>query len=147
MNTKTQFLIERLKKFQYNNKSSKYLAKIIKQNRDSATLTVIKDSVDTPIHDSKDINDVLRNFYKRLYTSDRKPNTDDIHKLLYLPHLTQEQVNKLETIHITNCLRRCLRVDITKCHSIQQDQARMYVLSMPLCYIHRTSSSCNTAKW
>lgn len=38
-------------------------------------------------------------FYKKLHSSDLKPNNDDIHELLNIiirPHLTQDQVDILE---------------------------------------------------
>lgn len=56
INKKTQFLIDRLRynKFQFNNKSSKYLENLIKPNKEKTTITVIKDSAGKPLNDPKD---------------------------------------------------------------------------------------------
>lgn len=55
------------------NKSDKYLVKLLSQNKDKKTSTVIKDSAGKPFHYFPDFQNVFRTFYKHLYTSDHDP--------------------------------------------------------------------------
>ncbi len=101
INKKTKFLIERLRlnTSQYSNKSTAYLANLVKKNKEKTTITVIKDSAGKPHHNPKDINNIFKNYYQDLYTSSHNPDTHDINKFLNnisLPHLTPEQTNSLE---------------------------------------------------
>lgn len=101
LNKTNKFLIERLRlnTSQNSNKSNTYLANMVKQKKDTTTITVIKDSAGKPYHNPKDINTVFKNYYQDLYTSSHNPNASDIHQFLNninLPHLTTEQTNLLE---------------------------------------------------
>lgn len=53
---------------QHSNKPMAYLEKMIKQNKDKSTITVIKDSAGKPHYNPTDINNVFKNYYQDLYT-------------------------------------------------------------------------------
>ena len=58
INKRSKFLIERLRlyEFQYNAKSIKYLAKLVKRIKVKSATSAIRDSEVKSIHDSKEIN-------------------------------------------------------------------------------------------
>ena len=102
INKRTQFLIHRLRQehFHHNNKSGKYLANQIKRNKEKATISTIKDSAGKPTNSPQEINEIFRNFYSKLYSSDHNPRQEDIDlffKDIKLPQLSTEQVNILDS--------------------------------------------------
>ena len=101
INRKTQFLIHRLRyeKFEYSNKSGKYLANQIKQNKERTTISTIINSAGKTIQTPEEINKTFLDFYTNLYSTTNSPNQDDINSFLNninLPQLTEDQINSLE---------------------------------------------------
>lgn len=68
VNKRIQFMIERLRleKFEYNNKSGKYLANQLKCNKEKTLISVVMDLAGKPMLMSEDINDTFRSFYSNL---------------------------------------------------------------------------------
>lgn len=101
-NKKTQFLIHRLRQehFHHNNKSGKYLANLIKQNKEKTTISIIKDSAGKPIQSPEQINNIFRIFYANLYSSEKTTSQEDIDSFLNninLPQLNKEQIDTTDS--------------------------------------------------
>ena len=99
---KTQYLIKklRLQHFNHNNKSGKFLANQIKQNKEKNTISVIKDSAGKPSTSPEEINNIFRMFFQKLYTPEINPNEVDIHTFLNsidLPTLSKNQVTQMDS--------------------------------------------------
>ena len=102
INKRTKFLVYRLKQenFHHSNKSGKFLANQIKRNMEKATISTIKDSAGKPINSPQEINNIFRNFYSKLYSSEKEPRQEDIDLFfqnINLPRLNTEQINMLNS--------------------------------------------------
>ena len=78
----------------------KYLANQIKQNKEKATISNIKDSAGKPANSPAEINKIFRSFYANFYSSDKDPSQEDINSFLNstdLPQLNKGQTNILDT--------------------------------------------------
>lgn len=97
---KVQFQKQRLKflHFEHNDKSGKYLANLLKQNKEKTLITTIKNS-ENKIHNPQEINKTFRTFYKSLYSNKQKENrrkTDLFLKSTGIPTLNPTQIQTLE---------------------------------------------------
>lgn len=84
--------------YEFGNKPSKYLARLINQRQTLNTIAAIKDINGKRILDNRGINSVFASFYKTLYTSDKTCTTeklDEFFSKLNLPTLTDVQQNSL----------------------------------------------------
>lgn len=102
INKHTQFLIHRLRQenFHHSNKSGKYLANQIKQNKEKATIPVIIDTAGKSTNSPEEINQTFEIFYSKLYSSEKDPDQKDIDSFLNninLPQLSKHQINTLES--------------------------------------------------
>uniref|UniRef100_A0A672F570 Reverse transcriptase domain-containing protein n=1 Tax=Salarias fasciatus TaxID=181472 RepID=A0A672F570_SALFA len=102
LNKKISFLINRLRQenFHYSNKSGKYLANQIKRNKEKSTIPTIKNSAGRPTNSPDEINQVFKEFYANLYSSDNNSKDEDITSFLTsvnFPHLSPEQKNTLDS--------------------------------------------------
>ena len=102
INKRAKFLIHRLRQenFHHNNKSGKYLTNQITQNKEKTTISTIKDSAGNPTNSPQEINEIFRNFYAKLYSSDNDPRQeviDSFFKDIKLPQLNIDQVNILDS--------------------------------------------------
>jgi len=84
INKHTQFLIHRLRQenFHHSNKSGKYLANQIKQNKEKATVPLITDTAGKSTNSPEEINQIFQNFYSKLYSSNKDPDQKDIDSFL-----------------------------------------------------------------
>ncbi len=102
INKHTQFLIQRLRQenFHHSNKSGKYLANQIKQNKEKTTIAVITDTAGRSTNSPEEINHIFQHFYSKLYSSEKHPTQKDIDSFLNninLPQLSKHQINTLES--------------------------------------------------
>ncbi len=102
INKHTQFLIQRLRQenFQHSNKSGKYLANQIKQNKEKTTIAVITDTAGRSTNSPEEINQIFQNVYSKLYSSEKHPTQKDIDSFLNninLPQLSKHQINTLDS--------------------------------------------------
>jgi len=89
----------RHKHFENNDKSGKYLANLLKRNREKTLIPVINNPQGKTLHSSQDINDTLRTFYKHLYSNTKEPKINDTKSFLNnlsLPSLSTTQRESLE---------------------------------------------------
>lgn len=85
---------QRQRLYEYGNKPSKYLARLLNQRQNHNTIGGIRDTRGKKHFDKKDINSVFVSFYKTLYTSDNNCTKEELDKLfskIHLPTLTEEQ--------------------------------------------------------
>ena len=102
INKKTTFMIQRLRQeaFQHCNKSSKYLANQLKQNQEKTHIVSIQNSAGKPTQSPVEINQIFKDFYAKLYSSENDPLQTDINRFLNninLPKLTQKQQLMLDS--------------------------------------------------
>lgn len=102
INKHTQFLIHRLRQenFHHGNKSGKYLATQIKQNKEKSTIPVLMDAAGKFTISPEEINQIFQNFYSKLYSSEKDPTKTDVNSFLNnitLPQLSKHQVSTLDS--------------------------------------------------
>lgn len=85
--------------FEHNDKSGKYLANLLKRNKEKTLIPVINSPEGKTLHTLQDINDTFRTFYKHLYSNTKEPKINDTKSFLnniFLPTLTTAQRESLE---------------------------------------------------
>jgi hypothetical protein len=81
------------------NKIDKSLARLIKGHRDSILINKIRNDKGDITKDSEEIQNTIRSFYKRLYST-KLENLDEMDKFLdryQVPKLNQDQVNDINS--------------------------------------------------
>ena len=81
------------------NKIGKPLAKLTREHRDSILINKIRNEKGEITTDPEEIQNTIRSFYKRLYST-KLENLDEMDKFLdryQVPNLNQDQVNDLNS--------------------------------------------------
>lgn len=99
---KTEFIIQQLKheKFQFSNKSGKYLANLLQFKKERAFIPSLLNSSGDITQSPQEINNIFLQYYSKLYSSNHNPSQselDDFLNTLELPSLTEEQVKFLDS--------------------------------------------------
>jgi hypothetical protein len=85
--------------FEKINKIDKPLARLTRRNRDSILINKIRNEKENITTDPEEIQNTIRSFYKRLYST-KLENLDEMDKFLdryQVPKLNQDQVNDLNS--------------------------------------------------
>ena len=101
LSKKTEFILQQLryKNFEFNNKSGKFLASQLQQNKEKSLITTIQDQTGSYTQSPQEINQTFYNFYKTLYSKTGNLKLEDIQTFLSdlnLPQLTTECRDILE---------------------------------------------------
>jgi hypothetical protein len=87
--------------FEKINKIDKPLARLTRGHRDSIQINKIRNGKGDITTDPEEIQNTIRSFYKRLYST-KLENLDEIDKFLdryQVPKLNQDQVNDLNSLY------------------------------------------------
>lgn len=94
------------------NKSGKYIANQIKQNKEKTAIPIIMNSAGKLVQIPEEINKTFQDFYSNLYSSIRRPSQMKIDRFLHnidLPKLTDDQVNELEKLFTIEEFHKALK--------------------------------------
>ena len=83
--------------FQKINKIDKFLARLIKKKRERTQINKIKNEKGEVTTDITEIQRIIKDYYKQLYTNKRE-NLEELHKFLErynLPRLNQEEIENM----------------------------------------------------
>lgn len=110
---KTEFILQQLRynNFEYSNKSGKFLANQLQNNKEKSLITTIQDPSGTYTQSPEDINQIFYKFYQNLYTKAKEPNPQDIQGFLnniHLPKISIEQLAVLDAPITINDLENAL---------------------------------------
>lgn len=102
-----QFQIHRLRQenFKHKNKSDKYLANQIKQNKEKATISTIQDSAGKSTNSPQEINEIFRTFYANLWSSEKEPKQEVINSFLNSIDLPTHWTHPLQKRQFSTALK------------------------------------------